>query len=279
MRLDLNLENIKYLDFRSINILGHCDKVILNAAAFNKEALEHKWGININNNTWMPDFSSSFMDPFAVENTLIVMCNNADSSRSLLFNLPHHDKALEIDLGLYIFNEFNCDLTTASKNFSFSSIAEKDALSNIRSEIASVIWQTGMECQYHYAGSVPEECRFVIKAKNYLHAADCFYAFRYIARSVAMSYNKKPIFISHPVSEYGPMTMKGLGSFSAAKAEAFAFSHPNVNSYRSTVKYGEIEMIANPYLAFFALYCAEQAKIVGSTTSATSKPPKVWQQL
>lgn len=137
-----------------------------------------------------------------------------------------------------------------------------DSLSDIRSEMLSVLESTGVSVEKHHHEVAPSQCELGIKFATLINAADSMQLYKYVVRNVANSYGKSATFMPKPIrgdngsgmhvhqslwksgkplfagKDYADMSETALyyigGIIKHARA-LNAFTNPTTNSYKRLV--------------------------------------------
>jgi|GEM_PF-6010632 len=183
-----------------------------------------------------PDMATSFLDPFAVEKTLVIRCNIANystedprrvASKAMGYVSENGLSEIKflINSGFHIFDDVRFGLDAVNSfvkidSYEFSSSGAKkyeagnnayrsannhtqtqpiDTLHDIRSEIAVILESIGMHPMHHYHGSSAAQCNLSYESNDLLDAADGFVNFKYITKNIVNSYGKTVTFMPKPV--------------------------------------------------------------------------------
>ncbi|MFO1037966.1 MAG: type I glutamate--ammonia ligase [Geminicoccaceae bacterium] len=241
----IEADQIRIVDFRFTDLSGSWRHIARNAAAVTEHCLAD--GIMIDGSAvpgWRdvteadlllhPDLESAFLDPFAAQPTLALVCNGADPAtgtgyerdprsaaqraETYLASLRKADSVrVAIELAFYLFDELRAEVAphrtsvelvpleprrqTAGPGLSGGYLASSpaDQATDIRGEIATVLASIGLVDLRFEHGRGAGQNVIHLPAASLVRSADAVQTVRYAVHQVAMSYGKAATFLPKPM--------------------------------------------------------------------------------
>lgn len=275
--------DIKYiaLDFR--NIFLYEDLITINSTEFSEEIYNKGLKIHIKETKFSdhfdktakikPDFNSFFIDPFATQNTLIIMSDIivddhhtispriiAKSVIKKFINKTNiKDIHFQPTINFYIFD--NVELKKSSTISYHKLYTGDENLNNLRSEICNTLNDIGINVFSHYSkNNIDNLCNFQLSPIPLEKSHDQVYITKYIAKKVAQSYGKKLTFMPLPLDNQYPIETSLFFNFSDkvnldqdaiekcfSKTFIKAFTNPTTNSFKRIQLHGDDQKKCSVY--------------------------------
>ncbi len=174
-----------------------------------------------------PDLDSVFLDPFAAQPTLVIVCDGAEPGSGIGYERDARSAAVRaeawlartriadrtlvgVDLGFHMFDGFRAEAGPRSSSYSvqasevdggYLALPPLDPAADIRAEMATVLKGLGMaQLRHgHGAGLALNELGFA--AGGLVETADRLQLARYVATQVGASYGKTVTFLPKPLPD------------------------------------------------------------------------------
>ena len=240
----LHDDAIKIVDLRFTDLGGRWRQVALEAATIGRETLEE--GVFIDGSSvggWRevteadllirPDPASAWIDPFAAQATMILVCDGTEPTTGLGYERDPRSAALRAEtylarsttadrfkvaaeLEFFLFDGINTEhapsrqsgaiaLTEPGAGASgavpaFLAVAPDDPFPDLRAEIVTILAGLGCAGLGHAHGRAPGQNQLRLAADGLVATADRLQQVRYCTHMVAASYGKTASFLPRPVA-------------------------------------------------------------------------------
>lgn len=239
---NVRIQEIKFIDLRFTDLEGVVRTITYRAEGlthahyhngFNADVIGFKEAI------LMPDITTAFLDPFAVEKTMVIICNlighkevdpriiTAKAIACLAKEELLHDLKFTFNVGFHIFDDVRFAVNTThsfvkldcyefsknnAKKYETGNTSHRnqdilgqtqpvDTMHDIRSEIALVLNAIGMHSLYHYHGSSSALCNIAYTENDLLSSADGLQILKYVTKNIINSYGKTATFMPKPIAD------------------------------------------------------------------------------
>lgn len=228
---NINAQEAKFIDFRITGIDGILRSVTYSVDSLSKE--DYINGIKTQNEFWIPDLSTAFLDPFSTEKTMVILCNNSlsEDPRSILLRAMHLSSEITSNLffavDFHIFDDVRFQNNNShsfvkidsyeftknnSKKYDTSNTSNRasdpymqsqpiDTLHDIRSEILLILSSIGIGMVSHKHSHSPAQCTISYKEEDILMAIDGLQIAKYVTKNIVNSYGKTATFMPKPLIE------------------------------------------------------------------------------
>lgn len=228
---NINAQEAKFIDFRITGIDGILRSVTYSVDSLSKE--DYINGIKGQNELWIPDLSTAFLDPFSTEKTMVILCNNSlsEDPRSILLRAMDLSSEIisnlffEIDFHIFDDVRFQTNNTHSfvkidsyeftknnAKKYDTSNTSHRssdlymqsqpiDTLHDIRSEIMLILSSIGIGMVSHKHSHSPAQCTISYKEEDILMAIDGLQIAKYVTKNIVNSYGKTATFMPKPLME------------------------------------------------------------------------------